>query len=577
MGHPAVHRIASGSEAEALAHHLVERGRLRPTVVVTIAGGHDEPFADVKEILESVGDLADVVLMPTSDISWAFSRTMPERTQVYGGAGRVYPLGHAWILDPALSPPRFAYSMDARARVTEQLINDALSAALAGDLLAVRPSRGLDRRDGRVGMVVGSRAIVILDDGRPASVWEELTVPGVGLDRVLAPKQRVTGLFDPASGRLDLRGELRFIDEADARAGILDAYDVGDLVLAEVAALTDQAVSLRLLPGLAVEVERSAVTANAGDSLPGLFTVGEVVVGRLTGDQPVTLRLDDLHETEDVRPAPSLLPGGPPWLQPAKPDPDPEPAPPPVLPTPVVEVVPVADQPRRPSPLDFGRPRPGAVAPATASLDEERTRTLHLTNELAAERATRSGMAAELAALRARAAELEAGRDHLVREVERLQTRYRRADLARQGLAKQLKRPSGREFDDPGDQFRYDVFVEWLHRIPAGERTGRPLASYTLGPDFLGSVDRTEGVSRSKVVAVVVEVLTGLVHDLPGRETHQLRDGGAGSPYVSRADKATCWRVALQQDTPAARRLHYWRLRDTYELSRISLHDDYRC
>src|ERR1700710_929768 len=114
MGHPAVHRIASGSEAEALAHHLVERGRLRPTVVVTIAGGHDDPFADVEEILESVGDLADVVLIPTSEISWAFSRTMPERTQVYGGAGRVYPLGHAWILDPALSPPRFAYSMDAR-------------------------------------------------------------------------------------------------------------------------------------------------------------------------------------------------------------------------------------------------------------------------------------------------------------------------------------------------------------------------------------------------------------------------------------------------------------------------------
>jgi hypothetical protein len=33
---------------------------------------------------------------------------------------------------------------------------------------------------------------------------------------------------------------------------------------------------------------------------------------------------------------------------------------------------------------------------------------------------------------------------------------------------------------------------------------------------------------------------------------------------------------ALQQETAAARRLHYWRASDHYELSRVALHSDYR-
>jgi hypothetical protein len=35
-------------------------------------------------------------------------------------------------------------------------------------------------------------------------------------------------------------------------------------------------------------------------------------------------------------------------------------------------------------------------------------------------------------------------------------------------------------------------------------------------------------------------------------------------------------RVALQQGTPSARRLHYWKIGDRVELSRVALHDDMR-
>ncbi|MEV6635869.1 hypothetical protein AB0M54_34475 [Actinoplanes sp. NPDC051470] len=571
--------ITTADQAAALAGRLTLPGRrTRPVVVLTIAGGQEEPFGSPDEIESQVGDLADVVLMPTSDVSWAFTGAMPPQTQVYGGAGRVYPVDHAWVARPSLSRLRFAYSMADRKRITEHLINDALAAALAAGLLTPQARPGLSERSAKVIGLIGSRALVKLDDGMPASVWEELTLPGVGLDRVLVEKQVVRGVYDPAAKRLDVRGSLPAEAPVD--------YAVGDVVLADVAGVSEEAVRLRLVPGRVVEAERAAVTSNPNDTLCELFTIGEVVVCRVVGVEPYALRLDDIDDDEEPVRAPALLDGGPPWLRPPPPaplalppiEPPPDPAPP------AVALAPVAPAPRRPSPLDiapWNRPPRSEAASAPGALDRERARVTELTNELAAERSTRSALAIDLAGLRARAAELEAqlGRETQAREA--WQTRYRNADRLRQIAVKNAKSSHIRPEPAPGGEdaevaFRCEVVQEWARRIPAAERDDKALAAYTLGPDFLASLDRIEGVSRAKVVAVVVEVLAGQAPHLAGREPHQLREGGAGSPYRRRDDGATCWRVALQRDTPAARRMHYWRLGERYELSRVVLHDDYR-
>ena len=105
-----------------------------------------------------------------------------------------------------------------------------------------------------------------------------------------------------------------------------------------------------------------------------------------------------------------------------------------------------------------------------------------------------------------------------------------------------------------------------------------PLARYDVGPHFFESWESTEGIDRQKVVEVVVDILTGRVHQLAGRETHQLRrsDGG-NAAYVTRPDGSTCWRVALQVNAPQARRLHYWQRADgSVELSSVRQHDDFR-
>ncbi|MEW2144187.1 hypothetical protein AB0869_15385 [Micromonospora vinacea] len=562
-------------------------------MVLTIPAGYDEPFGDPDEIKEAVGDLAEVVRMPTGDVSWAFSRVMPAMTQVYGGAGRVYPVDHAWVSDPGRSRLRFAYSPDDRKRITDQLISDALQAALAAGLVEPCPPSESQQRSGRVQGVIGSRALVTLADMSSATVWEELTLPGVTLDQVLVKGQSVAGSFDRDSRRLDLRAALRFTDLARALKGVHEAYETGDVVLAEVAAVTDDAVTVRLLPGLAVEVAREAVTTNPIDTLSGLFSVGEIVTGRLVALEPLRMRLDDVDDEERPKPAPSLLPGGPPWLRPPAPQPPaaaapPTPARPPSAtpPQPLVR----SPTPRQPTPYDLARQlgppqQPVLTPPAQAVSAREQVRVVHLSNELAAERATRKALADELTGLRARAAELEAELAHTTRSIGQLQTRYRGADLARQRLVKQLKSAQSRAdqpdsegplFLDPEDQFRYEVTAEWAHRIPAAEKAAKPLATYVLNPGFLDSIEQLEGISRAKVVAVVVEVLTGQAQHIAGRDVHQLRSGNAGSPYVRRDDGATCWRVALQRESAAARRLHYWRIQDGYEFSRVVLHDDYR-
>ena len=100
--------VNTAEEARSLAAHLLDRSRLRPCVVISTAAGQAEPYADVDKILTDVGDLGEVYVLATGEASWAFSNEMPEKTQVYGGASRVYPVDLSRREDPLRSPLRFA-------------------------------------------------------------------------------------------------------------------------------------------------------------------------------------------------------------------------------------------------------------------------------------------------------------------------------------------------------------------------------------------------------------------------------------------------------------------------------------
>ena len=587
----AADRVTDAAGARALGHHLLDSDRTRPVVVVTVPSGRTEPFIDADAIARTLGDLAEVVVVPTDHTGWRLSEQLPPLTSVYGGAGRVYPVGPAWHEHPALAPLRFAYTPEE---------GETAVAALTSDALRLAEEAGLGRGTGAAGVTAGepvggevvrvvppSRALVRLDGGGTASVWSELTVPDVPVERLFAVGQRVTGVL--AGDRLDVTGML---------ADRVVTPPVGEVVLARVAAVRPDVVHLALAPGDLVAVPRDRATAGT-DRLTELFTVGEVVMARVAwlgpGDRPA-LRLDDVGPDAVPAPAPALLPGGPPWLEPQ--DMVPESAEGHESADPIREAGrrardaggdPGVGMPTTGGSTEDGSDASAPVAPvakgATAamalSLDAARARVRTET-----ERADR--VEAELVEARRvirnltdLARSLQEDRLRLQRQVQAQRTQLRLRVAARRKeqteAAPAEASGSGPAFLDPEQQFRHEVFVTWAALVPAGEKAARPLPPYRMGPEFLGSLDVAGAGLRTKVVRVVVEVLTGWAEELDGREVHRLRTGAGGDDaVVVRADGAVCWRASIQRHTPAARRLHYWKLGDVVELSRVALHDDTR-
>lgn len=582
---PAARRIQSASDAHALARELLSEDRERPVVVVTVPREREDSHIDADRVAREVTGLADVVVLATQDATWALSRRLPDRSQVYGGAGRVYPVGTAWTEAPHLAPLAFAYSAEDTEQATRKLVSDTL-AILGRDREDEPPATSQPLVTGTVSQLVApSRALVTLDDGGVASVMAELTVAGVTIDGLLAVGQRVRGRHDADNRLLDLRGEL--VATEVALAGLTR----GDVVPVRVASVGDDAVKVLVHPALARTVPRERVTSNPIDSLRSLFSEGEVVAARVAWieDALPQLRLDDVDDDDPVVPAPALLPWGPPWL---------------TLPEPPGELAPVSMNGAPPaSELEVAASDDGAPSeePSEEDASTERTprgaaRTLSLTVD-----ALRARLRIENARLQA--SELE--RDEAVRrareidlelqaareELQAMRTRLRNQgqQLAKEREARAAERRAlrsgrgaeagtvGPAFLDPEEQWRHEVYLAWVERIPASDKARLPLpAGWTVGPAFLDSLDELEGVTRAKVAAVVVEVLTGLAKELPGRDLHRLRVAESGSaPYVVREDGAACWRAALQRETPSARRLHYWELPGgAIELSRVVAHDD---
>src|SRR4051812_36943734 len=123
--------VNTDEEAVRLAELLNGHLRTRPVVVVSTPSGRSEPWIDAVEIEAELSDLAEIYLIHTGPHSWTFSARMPTGTQVFGGAGRVYPVGHGWVGSLDEAPLRFAYDPQEGIRATQLLIDDALGMAAA--------------------------------------------------------------------------------------------------------------------------------------------------------------------------------------------------------------------------------------------------------------------------------------------------------------------------------------------------------------------------------------------------------------------------------------------------------------
>lgn len=563
--------IDSETAAVELAGLLNGSSRVRPIAVVTIAAGQAEPYIDVAKVAAELQGLADTYLIPTGPRTWAFSGHMHESTAVYGGAGRVYPVGHEWVHDVMRSPLRFAWRAADGPKATERLIDDGLRMAAAAGLLdnAASSSRTV-RREGVVKRAENERAWVDFGGGGldMGIVPPQLAEPDLPIERVLAPGMIVAGAFDPKSRWFDIR------ESRQSQAAALACYQTGDVILVEITQVRAESAVARVFPSLTVELARADVTSGDAD-LRALLSAGEVVTARVLGKSPWWLTL--LEVDEDPVEAASVYPGGPPWLlppAPAEPEPEPEPeeagaAPPAPAPSPLA----MRPRPARPafSPAQMP-PRRGA--PAVHALERKAE---DLRSRIATLESRSAELLEELKGVRCERDQLEKLMNEAEETVTRLEAELKKS---RSALRKASSRRSADapRFADRERGFRYLVETAWARRIPVGEQPARPLPDYLITERFLDSVDSVQGITPEKIADVVMELLTGIAESSAGRDMHRLRTGTGGDTPVRQreSDGAICWRIALQVGTPSARRLHAWKLPDgRWELSSVRKHDDF--
>lgn len=330
---------------------------------------------------------------------------------------------------------------------------------------------------------------------------------------------------------------------------------------------------VELLPGCRVYVDSRDVSAGTDLPLTSLISVDEVVTAAVTRTGETKgkgwkLTLADV-DADQPPCAAALLHGGPPWLKRRVPDDESQPEAEPQLrlqpATASVSATPAAE---------------ARARIASGVTVEAKGTTVQRMVELEALCLERNGFSEELARATARVDRLDNDRRRLRQRLREASNRADRLEREVSRLREEASASSGDGFlfTDADEQLEFEVQLAWARRTSPGEKRDFPIRPYVLGEQFLPSLAEVDGIDRHKVVDVIVDIVTGRVHDFAGRETHQLRESEAGnSPFVRRDDGANCWRVALQTKTPQARRLHYWQLNDgSVELSSVRLHDDFR-
>ena len=534
-----VNWVATPVEAVDLANLLLDPDRRFPVVVVTNATGQ-EPYLDASRIAEDLDGLAEVYLLVQGEASWAFTGGLPARLGVFGGAARVYPVQRDWLEDETRAPLLFCWDGVGAKRITTKVIEAGLSAAHAAGLLTptAPPAKAKECMAVVKGGLGDFHVLVELPDGRQAVGLAAAIRPGVPADRLVGKGQRLSGYADGGGGGLARFHPNAITDDAEAR--VRTSYPAGSVVLAKVVDVGELSAKVALHPDVEVWLSGD----RSGPLLVRLIDAGDVVAVPIEVDgDTLQCRLPDTDESP--LPGVSVIPGGPSWLDPADLVEDEEP----------VEVAPP-----EPPPLEeVSVPTPRTPTPAALGQLEAANR--------------------ERALLDTRLARVEADLAAVKAEAVRLRRSLRDADKKAKQAVKRADELEDRAhgvgvFNDPSEQLRHEIWLQYLTRIPDSQRAELPLADYRLGPRFLESLDDLEGVARDKVVDVLVEVLTGLVKSIHGRQLHQWRVGVVGQ-QETRGDGGVAWRCSLQVNTPSARRLKYWQLPGgVVEFDSVGVHDE---
>jgi len=115
-------RIESDVQAAELAWELQSPDQPLPSLVVTTPHHRSHPHIEMTELANEIAGRASLYLLRTGSASVAFASGMPRRTEVYGGAIRMYPLGTRWMDDPYQAPLIFVNPQDTCSDVLPRIL-----------------------------------------------------------------------------------------------------------------------------------------------------------------------------------------------------------------------------------------------------------------------------------------------------------------------------------------------------------------------------------------------------------------------------------------------------------------------
>lgn len=530
----------------------------------------DKPEAinfDAEAIAAQTDDWAEVITVANGPVTRALAQALPPEWNVYGTAARIYPIG---IGTRGIRPGRYLMARvpELLHRTTEDLLDEVLGLPNPARLqpttpfspvsssspgTAALPLLGSGTVTGFLG--AGERAVLELKDGTRALVRREDLPTDIRLDWLLAIGARLQGRYDPVEHVLD-------VSDLATVPRLLQAYSFGQVILALVLEADAQSAVLCPLPGELITVTRPEVSSNELDEVDSLLAPGQVVAARLIQSAGIRhLVLVDVDDDEEIAEAPALLAGQLPWLKEGRD----------LLP-------PSRDESQEMPPTRTDSPAPAVPAPPVRQGTALHDALLSIDRLKAEIRALRAEDAEGLARLYAAAnedlaharADLGKARDANRRQAELLNKAVERARKAARSTAV-TSTDARSHFNDLDDALRHELYLAWVARVPAAEKeTYRWDPDFLIGPRFADSYFGHDSALRAKTAKALVDLLTHRAERMLAREVHPKRTGpGGDDPQQMRADGAGCWRMSVEVNVAAARRVHYWKLVD----GRIELHE----
>jgi hypothetical protein len=573
----AAKKVQDITDLMALVELVRNNQRAKAICVVTTPISSPQPTFSVEDIEKEVGDLAQIFLVQTGDLTRRFVDELSPKAAVFNGAAKIFTPD--W--ETMEEWPRLFYCHESyKVRDTDILIDQIWKLASDKDLERFANLKAVPA-EATVSRIMGARAFVLTSNGELATVRQEITCPGIPLEWWLPTNTRLNGKYNEAERLFLPRLESQSLDS------LVEIYGYGNLALVLVKEAERKKGIVTIYPGIDVQFTLEEISGNERDLVTDFLEPGQVVAMRLYRDPQgrTRLKMNDIDDDEVPVQAVPVIAGGSAWLVPERDIPIEETSAPVAIQIPEVELVAPTEETQVVT-SSIPIPQPGTYKSQTSSSEavvsgrkhhEWIAYTTGLTKRI-------ESFISELKALRA---ENTAGfneRNALKRRIEEIS---RNSTSARRKIAskdpnKSNTRTRRDRWSTNEDWFNEELRRVWISRYKPEERNSSyplDLSKFSYGPMFFESVfdpHLTEDELR-KAVRAIVDIVTGREAAARQNRVHNLRE--SDSPSASqrtRPDGSKAWRANIEDNTPQARRLHYWK--DTtglIELAKVAKHDDF--